>query len=231
MFKILSWNIQQGGGSRISSISSYLLSAKAECIILNEFKNNEKGLSIRSKLLQAGWIHQAISGAPSDINSVLIASKFPGNVFLFPGEEKDYPFSCVRLELEAFDIYGVYLPHKKKHNWFPLILKQLKERDRPAVIAGDYNSGINRVDQKGTSFMYSEYLGQLVDNGYIDAFRFVHDDVEEYSWYSHQGNGFRYDHTYCHESLLPLIKNCYYDHKAREEKWSDHSPMILELGG
>jgi len=229
MFKILSWNIQQGGGSRVSDIISYLLDSKAECLILNEFKNNNKGLLIRSKLLQSGYIHQAISGAPSEINSVLIASKFPGNVFLFQDEEKDYPFSCVRLELDAFDVYGVYLPHKKKHTWFPIILKHLEERDRPAVIAGDYNSGINRIDQKGSSFMYSEYLTQFNEKGYVDAFRHVHDDVEEYSWFSHQGNGYRYDHTYVHESLLPLVKKCSYDHKVREARWSDHSPMILEL--
>jgi len=230
MFKLLSWNIQQGGGSRVLDIISFLLSEKPECIILNEFKNNEKGLSIRTKLLSSGYIHQAITDAPSDKNSVLIASKVSGNIFLFPGEEKDYPYACVRMEMEALDVYGVYLPHKKKHTWFPIILEHLKERNRPAIIAGDFNTGINKVDQKGSSFMYSEYLPKMNVLGYKDAFRFIHDDVEEYSWYSHQGNGYRYDHTYCHEDLLPLVKNCYYIHEARKNKWSDHSPMVLELG-
>lgn len=230
MLKILSWNIQQGGGSRIAEIFKFLLSESPECIILSEFKNNERGLSLRSKLLQAGYIHQAITAAPSDKNSVLIASKLSGNVHLFPGEEPDFPYACIRVEMEALDVYGVYLPHKKKHNWFPIILKHLKERDRPAVIAGDYNTGINYVDQKGNSFMYSEYLPQLLSLGYHDAFRHVHGDVSEFSWYSHQGNGYRYDHTYIHQDLIPLIKNCYYNHDARKNKLADHSPMILELG-
>lgn len=63
-----------------------------------------------------------------------------------------------------------------------------------------------------------------------DAFRFVNQDVEEYSWYSHQKNGYRYDHIYIDNSLKPIVKNCFYNHSWRVEKLSDHSPMFLELG-
>ena len=85
------------------------------------------------------------------------------------------------------------------------------------------------MDQKGSSFWYTDELKKLNDLDLHDAFRHVHGDVESYSWYSHHGNGYRYDHTYVHKDLLPLVKQCDYIHEAREEKWSDHSPMILEL--
>ncbi|HMT54361.1 MAG TPA: hypothetical protein PKD16_08970, partial [Saprospiraceae bacterium] len=94
---------------------------------------------------------------------------------------------------------------------------------------GDFNSGINGIDQVGDSFWYEDQLKEMNKIGYIDAFRFLHGDVREYSWYSHQGNGFRYDHTYIHESLSSVIKECYYLHECREKKYSDHAPMVLKL--
>jgi len=94
---------------------------------------------------------------------------------------------------------------------------------------GDFNTDKNFIDQKGDSFWYTKELKELKKSGMVDAFRHVHGDVESYSWYSHQGNGYRYDHIYVSEELLPVIQNCDYLHRARENKLSDHSPMFLGL--
>lgn len=228
-FKLISWNIQQGGGSRTLKILKYLLLKKPEIIVLNEFKNNSNGLTIRTKLLQNGYLYQVVSAATSDLNSVLIASKIPGNSKLFSKEETNFPQSILLLELELFEIYGLYLPHKKKHNCFDAILNTLAVRIKPAIITGDYNSGKNFIDQKGDSFWYSEYFDKLEKEGYIDAFRLIHGDKQEYSWFSHQGNGYRYDHTYIKATLKSLVKDCFYDQQAREDKLSDHAPMFLIL--
>ena len=100
----------------------------------------------------------------------------------------------------------------------------------PCVIAGDLNSGINGLDQKGNSFWYEDDLKTLDKKGIKDVFRIINGDVKEYSWYSHQENGYRYDHFLADEKLIPVIKSCYYEHSVREAKISDHAPMILELG-
>ena len=94
---------------------------------------------------------------------------------------------------------------------------------------GDFNTGKNFIDQKGDSFWYTSELKDLEEAGMVDGFRHVHGDVESYSWFSHKGNGYRYDHIYVSKDLLPLVKQCDYIHEARENKLSDHSPMILEL--
>jgi len=229
MFNILSWNIQQGGGSRVNSIVKYLLKKKPQLLVLNEFKNNTNGTILRTKLLQQGYLHQVVSNATPDLNSVLIASKLPGNSHLFSKDELQFPQSMLKFSLEVFDVYGVYFPHKKKHNCFEVLLNDLKQTERPAIIVGDYNSGKNFIDQKGDSFWYENYFFKMEDIGYIDAFRLIHEDKKEYSWFSHQGNGYRYDHTYISETLKPLVKDCFYDQQAREDKLSDHAPMFLEL--
>ena len=230
MFKLISWNIQQGGGTRIASIAGALSKENAHCIVLSEFKNNNSGQQLRGLLLKAGYKIQLVHAAPGTINSVLIASKIPADSKLHVQADSKFPYAIIEAIYPAFSIFGVYLPHKKKHQLFPYLVDQIRNSNRPLIIAGDFNSGINGVDQKGDSFWYSEYLKKMEVLGCQDAYRFVNGQVEVYSWFSHQGNGYRYDHTYASTALLPIIKNCYYLHEWRERKLSDHSPMVLELG-
>lgn len=227
--KIFSWNIRQGGGTRCSEIIKNIISYNPEIIALSEFKNNKNGISIRNTLLTKGYSFQINSAAPSDENTVFMASKFPCSSLLYNERDLSYPNNIIKASFFAFDIYTVYLPHKKKHRLFELLLNEIK-KDKPAIIVGDYNTGINYVDQKGDSFWYQEQLKKLEKQNYRDAFRYIHGEKEEYSWYSNQGNGYRYDHSYVHEDLTPIIKDCQYLHKWRsEQNLSDHSPMVIEL--
>lgn len=227
--KIISWNIQQGGGSRVSEICSEIIKSEAHIVCLNEFKNNESGIKIRTNLLRAGYIHQLVGEASKSDNTVLTASKLPFDGSHFSIQQKEYPQAIVSTKFKAFTLYNMYLPHKKKHNLFDLIVEEMKMQDR-GIFVGDFNSGKQYIDQKGNSFMYSEYFDKMEAQNYRDAWRNVHGDTLEYSWYSHQGNGYRYDHIYIHESILPVVKNCYYLHEWRLRKLSDHSAMVLELG-
>ncbi len=230
MFKLISWNIQQGGGSRITGIIRGIQKENPECLVLSEFKNNASGQKIRGLLLQLGYKCQFNHAAAGTINSVLIASKIPADCRLHLQSDVNFPHSIVEAIYPAFSVFGLYLPHKKKHKLFPYLIEKINEADRPVILAGDFNSGINGIDQAGDSFWYSEYLKKMNDLRVQDAFRTLNGSVKEFSWYSHQGNGYRYDHTYISEALVSILKKCYYLHEWRENKLSDHSPMVLELG-
>jgi len=229
MLKILSWNILQGGGSRVTGILKFIAKQSPQIIVLSEFKNNEKGKQIRNGLLQINYLHQAIGETPNEENTVLVASKLPFHSQLYYDKNIDFNYGVVAAKFSSFNLYGVYLPHKKKHQLFPLLKDEII-KNKPSIIAGDFNSGKNFIDQKGDSFWYEKDLKELEKNDMVDAFRHINGDVKAYSWYSHQGNGYRYDHTYIHTDLLPVVKHCDYIHSVREEKISDHSAMILELG-
>ena len=229
MFDILSWNIQQGGGSRIFKIVKAIGTINPEVLAFNEFRNNSSGIKLRTELLKLGYRYQVTSHAKQNDNSAFIASRYPCSSKLFPGSDPEYDHNIVCAQFPAFDVYSVYFPHKKKHRLFEFLLDDELKHERPAVIAGDYNSGINGVDQKGNSFWYSEYFDVFDKKGYRDAFREIQGDVREYSWFSHQGNGYRYDHTFVSSALIPFINNCQYLHKWRENGLSDHSPMLLTL--
>jgi exodeoxyribonuclease III len=230
MLKIISWNIQQGGGSRVFGILEALLGGGFDIIVLSEFKNNENGRKITANLSKSGFIHQSTTPASSDENSVLIASKFQSKTEIYPNADPHYSYNIVTAQLAAFNLMAVYLPHKKKHSLLPFITQEVSKPATPFIVVGDYNIGHNFIDQKGDSFWYQAELQTFEKAGMVDAFRLKNSKIEEYSWFSHQGNGFRYDHTYVNESLIPIIKNCYYLHDWRQNKLSDHSPMVLELG-
>ncbi len=228
MLKFLSWNIQQGGGSRIRGILKFITQQNPQIIVLSEFRNNDSGIFLRKQLLDKKYNFQFVSLPESDTNSVLIASRLPCQSRLFNHTGLEHAHTVIAADFEAFHLYGVYLPHKKKHELFSLLQSEI-ETHSPALIMGDFNTGKNFIDQKGDSFWFTKELKDLEKSGMVDAFRHVHGEVESYSWYSHQGNGYRYDHIYTSEDLLPVIRNCDYLHKGRENKLSDHSPMILEL--
>lgn len=229
MFDILSWNIQQGGGRRVMRIIKALAEIRPEVVALSEFRNNETGLRIRANLLKLGYRYQFATHASKNTNSSFIASRYPCSSQLFPGCDPEYDHSIVCVNFPAFDVYSVYFPHKKKHRLFDFLVDEQLDRNRPSIITGDYNSGRNGIDQKGNSFWYSEYFDALEELDFVDGYRSLHGDKRTYSWYSHKGNGFRYDHTYLSDSLIPFLKSCDYLHEWRTSGLSDHSPMYLTL--
>jgi len=228
--RVLSWNIQAGGGSRLTGIVKAIRDSKAAIVVLSEFRNNEAGMTIRGKLLKLGYRYQAVTHAEPNANSVIIVSTLPFDSQLHPASDEEYSGNMVTAHFPAFSLIGVYLPHKKKHRLFEHITDIVADSDQPYIIAGDFNSGKNYIDQVGNSFHYTAQLAALEREGVADAFRHVYADIKEYSWYSHQGNGFRYDHTYLTASLLPAVKDCYYIHEWRTSKLSDHSAMMLVMG-
>ena len=230
MVKLLSWNIQAGGGSRVLPILKRIKESNLNIVTLSEFRNNTSGILIRNGLLKAGFRYQVVTDSKPNDNSVIIASNVPFSSQLYPLSDPKYSGNIVTAEFGAFNLMGVYMPHKKKHILFESAREIISNSSVPYILAGDFNSGKNYIDQKGNSFWYTEDLKNLEKDGMIDAFRYVNQDVEEYSWYSHQNNGFRYDHIYNDNSLSPIIKNCYYEHSWRIDKLSDHSPMFLEMG-
>ena len=230
MLNILSWNIRQGGGIRISKILAALRQQDPEIIVLSEYHNGKAGVQLRNGLLQAGYRYQGVSTAPARQNSAAIFSKLPCNLLIFPDCDENFPDNLVGAEYEAFTLLGMYLPHKKKHKLLDFLLRYIQDNPKPAILVGDFNTGINGVDQAGKSFWYEDEMKSFPKYGYHDAFRHVHGMKKEYSWYSHQGNGYRYDHTYVADSLLSITSACEYLHSWREEGLSDHSPMLLSLG-
>ena len=226
--KIVSWNIRQGGGTRIRGIIRKLKEHNAEIVILSEFQTGKRGDEIIAGLDKIGYPYIGTTETKGRLNSSVIASKIETIFRSFEYEIADFPQSILQIEIHGLVIYGVYLPHKKKHKLFQFLMERIANQEN-VLIAGDFNSGINGLDQKGTSFWYEDELKKLISSGNTDAFRVVNGMKKDYSWYSHQVNGYRYDHCWMNISLAKKIISCDYNHESRISKLSDHSLMFVEI--
>jgi len=229
--KITTWNLRHGGGKRVDAIIEGLNNhSDTDVLMLTEFRNsNNKEILIAGLKKKDFNFFQNIDVDPK-LNSVLIASKYKFDSIDFPKLEEHYQI-VIKINLEEFIIYGCYFPNMKlKKKVFEFLHSEIKKNGtKNLIITGDFNTGKHLLDEKGSTLMFANYFDIFEDEGLIDAWRHLHQERREFSWHSNKGNGFRLDHLFVGENLKDLIKECYYDHKLREDNISDHSLMTLVL--
>lgn len=227
--KLVTLNLQWGGGDRTDSILDYLIELNADFLVLGEYQDNKNGDKIKKSLKRKGFSY---SMSDNDLLGVLAASKHP---FTLIKQER----RIVGIGLSDYDlrILGVYVPTGSKDKRFKdavwqKILKFVDEnKDVPSIITGDFNSCTKADSMNKTHYSATE-LERLLNMGWIDSWdQYKNDDTERYTWYSSYGNGFRFDYAFLSPELGKSIENIkvYHDFKKRKEGMTDHSPLIIEF--
>jgi len=233
MQKIITWNLQHGGGKRIVQIIACLKQhTDATIFVLTEFRNNVNAPILQAALREMGYIHQYTATSDVKQNAVLIASKELFQATTFP-ELGEHAQRVIKISNQHFSLYGCYFPgNDDKKYVFDFLLKEIRNNPtEKIIITGDINTGKHYIDEKAATFYHANYLDKFENENLFDAWRYIHKDKKEYSWYSRVNNGFRIDHFFVHENLKKSIKSCYYIHDYREQKVTDHSMMLLEFEG
>jgi exodeoxyribonuclease-3 len=116
-----------------------------------------------------------------------------------------------------------------------------KKKDKHYIICGDWNIAHKEIDlknwrsnQKNSGFLPEEraWMDTLFgEMQYVDAFREVNTQPEEYTWWSNRSRaweknvGWRIDYQIISPGLKPTIKSA---NIYREQRFSDHAPLIME---
>jgi exodeoxyribonuclease-3 len=235
--KIITWNIQHGGGKRISSILKVLeLNSDCDVFILTEFRTNSNGQKIQDTLSSLSFRYSIYHETDSKRNKVFLASKTEFDSHYFPQLiEHEHRilkifFNPIRIGGGKLLVYGCYFPQKnEKKHLFEYLIREISTTECDVMILGDLNTGKHKIDELGKTFYQSNYMDEFEYNRMTDVFRHLHGEKREYSWFSNSGNGFRIDHIFVSSGLKKHIKDCYYTHSHREDKFSDHSMMTIEL--
>ncbi len=119
------------------------------------------------------------------------------------------------------------------------------QADSPVIVAGDMNIAPADADvydppafEGGTHVSAAERdrLGAILDNGMVDAYRAVHPDDVQYTWWDyraghfHKGFGLRIDLALVSAPLAERLTACGIDRNFRKgKKPSDHAPLMLDL--
>lgn len=126
-------------------------------------------------------------------------------------------------------------------DYFMQHLSALAKDGREYMVCGDWNICHKEIDirnwkanQKNSGFLPEEraWLDELFDElGYVDAFRRVNEEPDQYSWWSNRGQarannvGWRLDY----HVVSPRLGACAAQASIyREQSFSDHAPVIID---
>ncbi|GAA0612302.1 SAM-dependent methyltransferase [Streptomyces crystallinus] len=102
----------------------------------------------------------------------------------------------------------------------------------PVIVAGDLNV-IERGHQPAHK-VFGQWEYAFYDSfqsaGLTDAFRHLHPDKVDHSWFGRSGNGFRFDHLFFSTRHAVGVLACDYHQEPREAGLTDHAVMMLRLG-
>jgi len=134
-------------------------------------------------------------------------------------------------QASKFRFLDAFMPH----------LRKLKRRKQDTILCGDWNIAHREIDlrnwksnQKNSGFLPEEraWLDELFGpTGFVDAFREVNDQPNEYTWWSNRGQawaknvGWRIDYQIVSPGLAGAAKAASI-YKA--ERFSDHAPLTLD---
>ncbi len=120
-------------------------------------------------------------------------------------------------------------------------LKSLRRRRRDYIIVGDWNIAHRQIDlknwrsnQKNSGFLPEEraWMDELFGaTGFVDAFRVVNQEPEQYTWWSNRGQawaknvGWRIDYQVITPALRKTVLSASI-YKA--QRFSDHAPLIVD---
>lgn len=124
---------------------------------------------------------------------------------------------------------------------YEIILRQQKQSGREFILCGDWNIAHKNIDlknwksnQKNSGFLPEEraWLDKLFGQmGFVDAFRVLNQEPEQYTWWSHRGRareknvGWRIDYQVITPGLTDKIKSVSI---YTAEQFSDHAPLIVD---
>lgn len=158
----------------------------------------------------------------------------------------------IHVELGDLIICSLYMPsgtsgearqalkYEFMDKYFDILDNYLKFNKR-VIICGDWNIAHKNIDlknwrsnQKHSGFLPEEraWLDKVFEEkGFVDAFRVVNSEPDQYTWWSHRGRawqnnvGWRIDYQVTTPNLKDTIQSTSI---YKEERFSDHAPLIMD---
>lgn len=243
--------------SRLDHLIAWCREAEPDVVCLQETKCTDKDFP-DGRLQGLGYQHIVKLGEKA-YNGVAILSRDEIDEIQlnFPGDEPDAPKRLIEATIGGIRIVNVYVPHgtalgsdkfRFKLDWIGRLRSYFDENfglDDDVLLCGDLNVAPHEMDVWNPRYWQDrmhftkperEAIRELKRWGFVDVFRQINDDPEEYSWWDYfhhsfeKNRGLRIDHIWASPSLAEKCTDCWIDRSPRSlEKPSDHAPVIAEF--
>ncbi len=248
--KLISWNVNGLRACVQKGFLDYFKAADADIFCIQESKMQAGQLDLELPGYYQYWNYAEKKGYSG---TAVFTKREPLSVSCGIGlDEHDHEGRVITLEYENFYIVTVYTPNSQNELarldyrmiWeddFHAYLKKL-EKTKPVVVCGDMNVAHREIDLKnpktnrknaGFTDEEREKMTELLDDGFIDTFRYFYPDKTDiYSWWSYRFSaraknaGWRIDYFLVSEALKDRLKDAAIH---TEVMGSDHCPVELDI--
>ena len=248
--KLVSWNVNGLRACMGKGFMDFFKEADADIFCIQESKLQEGQISLELPGYHQYWNYAVKKGYSG---TAIFTKEEPLSVSYGLGlEEHDQEGRVITLEFPDFYMVTVYTPNSQdglarldyRMTWEEEFLKFLKKLDekKPVIFCGDLNVAHKEIDLKnpktnrknaGFTDEEREKFSVLLENGFIDTFRYFYPDLKDaYSWWSYRFHareknaGWRIDYFL----VSPQLKERLEDAVIYKDVFgSDHCPVALIL--
>jgi exodeoxyribonuclease-3 len=234
-------------------LTEWLQQANPDVICLQETKAMEDQVAVE-EIEKAGYpFHYWFSAQKKGYSGVAVfCKKEPKHIEYGTGiETMDFEGRNLRVDFDEVSVMSLYLPSgtnlarlEFKLNYmaqFQEYINELKKTIPNLVICGDYNicheaidihNPVSNKNSSGFLPVERDWIGNFINSGFIDSFRYLNKEPHHYTWWSYRANsrannkGWRIDY---HMVSKPLQENIKRAIILPDAKHSDHCPLMLEL--
>ncbi|NNM94512.1 MAG: exodeoxyribonuclease III [Bacteroidia bacterium] len=249
MKKLITYNVNGIRSAISKGWLNWIQGTAPDIICLQEIKALQSQLNLADF---SGYHHYWFSAGKKGYSGVAIISKQKPDKVVTGCGFNDEEGRVIRADYGDVSVISVYMPSGTsgderqafKMQWlakFQAYIDNLK-RERPKlIISGDYNICHKPIDihnpvsnANSSGFLPEEraWLGNFMDSGFIDSFRYFNKEPHNYTWWSFRANaraknlGWRIDY---HLVSKPLEKNLKRAEILPHAVHSDHCPVLLEM--
>ena len=248
--KLISWNVNGLRACMGKGFADFFREADADLFCIQESKLQAGQIALELPGYHQYWNYAEKKGYSG---TAVFSRREPLGVSYGIGqEEHDREGRVITLEFADFYLVTVYTPNSQdglarldyRMEWEDAFLSYLKglEVKKPVVFCGDLNVAHQEIDlknpktnRKNAGFTDEERakFSRLLENGFIDTFRYFYPDLEgAYSWWSYRFHareknaGWRIDYFLVSSALKDRLEDALI---YKDVYGSDHCPVGLIL--
>lgn len=251
--RVITLNLNGIRSAATKGFFDWLARQDADVVCLQETKSQEHQL-VDALFRPAGYhvyYHDARKKGYSGV--ALYSRKEPLHVTAGLGwPDMDAEGRYIQADFDGLSIASAYLPSGSSGperqavkfaflDRFLPFLSSLRRQPRELILCGDWNIAHKPIDlknwrsnQKNSGFLPEEraWMDELLGPaGFVDAFRVVNSEPEQYTWWSNRGQawaknvGWRIDYQIVTPGLKDKIKSAAI---YKTQRFSDHAPLTVD---